>query len=142
MAGEAIPIGARLLKILVDIAKLQSGGLARPAALEQLRARAGWYDPRVLETLANSPHPAAAPAEAARGTASVGFAELRVGHVLRSNLETKGSMLLVTAGNKITPMLMHRLRNFSSLYGIQEPIFIEETGATFFTHSERRPAAA
>jgi len=65
-----------------------------------------------------------------------------VGHVLRGNLETKGNMLLVTAGNKITPMLMHRLRNFSSLYGIQEPIYIEETGTTFFHRSAPKPAGA
>jgi hypothetical protein len=57
-------------------------------------------------------------------------------------LETKGNMLLVTAGNKITPMLMHRLRNFSSLYGIREPIYIEDTGTAFFTRSDRKPVNA
>jgi hypothetical protein len=38
-------------------------------------------------------------------------------------------------------MLMHRLRNFASLYGILEPIYIEETGTAFFHHPERKPAA-
>jgi response regulator RpfG family c-di-GMP phosphodiesterase len=143
VAGEAIPLGARLLKLLVDLARIEAGGVARPAALEQLRARSRWYDPRLLDALENSPVAAAAPPpDPALSSASVAFAELRVGHVLRSNLETKGNMLLVTAGNKITPMLLHRLRNFSSLYGIQEPIYIEETGATFFTRSDRKPVNA
>jgi hypothetical protein len=93
--------------------------------------------------LEHSPGAAAAPsADPALAAATVAFADLRVGHVLRSNLETKGNMLLVTAGNKITPMLMHRLRNFSSLYGIQEPIYIEESGTAFFTRSELKPAKA
>ncbi len=143
VAGEAIPVGARMLRILVDLARLESGGLARRAALQQLRTRTGWYDPRLLEALEHSPGAAAAPSgDPAIAAATVAFTDLRVGHVLRSNLETKGNMLLVTAGNKITPMLMHRLRNFSSLYGIQEPIYIEETGTTFFTRSEPKPAKA
>ena len=57
-------------------------------------------------------------------------------------METKAGMLLVTAGNKITPMLLHRLRNFSSLYGIQEPIYIEEPGTSFVTRSDRKSLAA
>jgi len=143
VAGEAIPLGARMLKLLVDLARLESGGAARPAALEQLRAHSGVYDPRLLQALEHSPGAAAAPpANIGPAAAPVGFAELRVGHVLRSNLETKDNLLLVTAGNKITPMLMHRLRNFSSLYGIQEPIFIEESATAFFTRPERKPANA
>jgi len=139
VAGEAIPVGARMLRILVDLARLESGGLGRPAALGQLSARTGWYDPRLLDALEHSPGAAAAPSsDPAVAATTVAFADLRVGHVLRSNLETKGNLLLVTAGNKITPMLMHRLRNFSSLYGIQEPIFVEETGAAFFNRSEQK----
>ena len=141
VAGEAIPVGARMLRILVDLARLESGGLGRPAALGHLRARTGWYDPRLLDALEHSPGAAVTPlADPAVAATTVAFADLRVGHVLRSNLETKGNLLLVTAGNKITPMLMHRLRNFSSLYGIQEPIFVEETGAAFFNRSEQKPA--
>jgi response regulator RpfG family c-di-GMP phosphodiesterase len=142
VAGETIPLGARMLKLLADLAQLESGGLGRPAALEQLRARSGSYDPRLLQALERSPDaaPVACP-DPLLSAAAVAFADLRVGHILRGNLETKGGMLLVTAGNKITPMLMHRLRNFASLYGILEPIYIEETGTAFFHHPERKPAA-
>jgi response regulator RpfG family c-di-GMP phosphodiesterase len=133
VAGEAIPLGARMLKVLIDIERLESAGSDRAAALAELRGRAGWYDPRVLEAVANQPQALAAQeADPARSASSVPFTSLRVGNILRSNLETKGGMLLVTAGNKITPMLMHRLRNFSSLYGIQEPIYIEDNGGTVF----------
>ncbi len=142
VAGETIPLGARMLRLLVDLAQLESGGLQRPAAIQQLRARAGRYDPRLLQTLEPTPGAAAtARAETPLAAAAIVFADLRVGHILRGNLETKDNILLVTAGNKITPMLMHRLRNFASLYGIHEPIFIEETGAPFFHCPDRKPSA-
>ena len=142
VGGEAIPQGARMLKLLVDLAQLEANGFSRVAALEQLRARVGWYDPRLLAAVENSPHSdVAATVDAARSAAAVCFADLRVGHVLSSNLETRGNMLLVAAGNKITPMLLHRLRNFSSLYGIREPIFIEDSGTNFYTRSEQKNAA-
>jgi hypothetical protein len=145
VAGEAIPAGARMLKILVDIARLESGGLGRVDALAKMRARSGTYDPRLLDALEHSSGPAAwASSDPTAAATTVAFADLRVGHVLRGNLETKGNMLLVTAGNRITPMLLHRLRNFSALYGIQEPICVEEAGTAFFTRHEpngnERPA--
>jgi response regulator RpfG family c-di-GMP phosphodiesterase len=139
VAGESIPLGARILKILVDLARLEAAGSSRPAALAQLRTRAAGYDPRLLDALERTPVATVQPAETATPGATVMFADLRVGHVLRSNLETKNSMLLVTAGNKITPMLMHRLRNFASLYGIQEPVYIEDTGTAFFHRTGRKP---
>jgi response regulator RpfG family c-di-GMP phosphodiesterase len=143
VAGETIPLGARMLRLLVDLAQLQSGGLQRPAALEQLRARAGCYDPRLLQALQPGPGAAAtAPAKTQLAVAAIVFADLRIGHILRGNLETKDNILLVTAGNKITPMLMHRLRNFASLYGIHEPIFVEETGTAFFHRPDHKPAAS
>jgi response regulator RpfG family c-di-GMP phosphodiesterase len=143
VAGESIPVGARMLKILVDLAQAESAGASRAEALEQLRARPGFYDPRLLDAVENQTK-AGAVREQSPGpsAAAITFANLRVGNVLVSDLETKGGMLLVTAGNRITPMLIHRLRNFSSLYGIQEPIYIEDGGTSFFTRAEAKNPAA
>jgi response regulator RpfG family c-di-GMP phosphodiesterase len=136
VAGEAIPLGARMLKILIDLARIESGGTKRTAALAQLQARAGWYDPRLLgAVMEQSPTTRVKTITSGSSASTITFASLRVGHVLCSNLETKGGILLVTAGVRITPMLMHRLRNFSSLYGIQEPILVDESGTTFITRS-------
>jgi response regulator RpfG family c-di-GMP phosphodiesterase len=136
VAGEAIPLGARMLKILIDLARIEAGGVKRPAALAQLQGRAGWYDPRILSAVSDQAPAARTKSVSPASTASsITFANLRVGHVLCSNLETKGGILLVTAGVRITPMVMHRLRNFSSLYGIQEPIYVDESSTTFITRS-------
>src|SRR5262249_45053498 len=50
VAGEDIPMGARILKVLNDLRGLEAGGKPRFKALEELRSRRGWYDPRVIET--------------------------------------------------------------------------------------------
>jgi hypothetical protein len=56
---------------------------------------------------------------------TVMFAELRVGHVLVSDIVTKDGILIVAAGNHITQPLIQRLRNFASFSGIKEPIHVE-----------------
>jgi len=141
VAGESVPLGARMLKILVDLSRIGASGAGRPAALAQLRERAGWYDPRLLDALQKQASAPGAKAAGPGGSATaVNFASLRVGHLLLCNLETKGGMLLLASGNRITPMLMHRLRNFSSLYGIQEPIYIDDSGAPLFPHASAKPA--
>ena len=44
--GREIPLGARVLKVVLDLDILVSGGAAPEAALDALRQRSGWYDPR------------------------------------------------------------------------------------------------
>ena len=56
---------------------------------------------------------------------SIGFKELQAGHVLISNIETSDGMMIVTAGNKISPLLLQKLRNFAAISGIKEPIYVE-----------------
>ena len=51
--GEALPLGARLLKILNDLAQLQSCDLSRLSALNEMSTRLGWYDPRCWTRCAN-----------------------------------------------------------------------------------------
>ena len=126
IAGAAIPQGARMLKILCDLAELEGKGKTRSAALEQMRSRTGCYDPQILERL-SSPNQSAVLTHAAPAKASltITFPQLRVGHVLRADVETRDGILIVVAGNRITSALRERLRNFSQLSGIKEPIFVE-----------------
>ena len=34
-------------------------------------------------------------------------------------------MMIVTAGNKISPLLLQKLKNFAAISGIKEPIYVE-----------------
>src|SRR6185437_9822018 len=51
VSGEAIPQGARLLKIFWDIFQLEKTGLSRLEALDELTGRSGWYDPQLLASV-------------------------------------------------------------------------------------------
>jgi hypothetical protein len=48
-SGENIPIGSRILKVLSDLLHLESRGISKRAALEQMQKQSGSYDPRVLD---------------------------------------------------------------------------------------------
>jgi response regulator RpfG family c-di-GMP phosphodiesterase len=126
IAGHDIPLGARLLKALFDLTQVEAGGVSRGLALEQLRNRQGWYDPDILEAICGCFKLATPVTEnAAKPPVPVAFPALRVGHLLVSDIETRNGTMIVAAGNRITPALIHRLRNFSSLSGIKEPIYVE-----------------
>jgi response regulator RpfG family c-di-GMP phosphodiesterase len=126
IAGDQIPIGARILKVLADLGELEAGGLSKRKALELMQSRSGQYDPQVLDSTfvcfdiyLSAPTPVAIVAKA------VTLKELTIGHVLSSNIETRDGVLIVCAGTKITQMALEKLRNFDQLQGIKEPIHVQ-----------------
>lgn len=118
--GMEIPAGARLLKVLVDLAQLEQRGSSRREALALMRERGGWYDPQLLDAVA-----AVLGAGAPKPTASIAFKDLKPGQVLVADIITKEGLLILAAGNRITPSLLERLRNFAALSGVREPIYVE-----------------
>ena len=126
VSGEQIPLGARMLKALVDFGQLEAKGSSIDEALRVLSNRSEYYDPHVLSALGEAFHlDSRERKEITREPRAVTFAALRVGHVLTADLETKDGVLILSAGNRITPPLIQRLRNFAALSGIKEPIHIE-----------------
>jgi hypothetical protein len=112
--------------VLCDLGEVESRGRPSSAALAELKTHRGFYDPRVLEAAATLlQFTALQPAAPAKPAAAVRFTELRVGHVLREDIQTRDGTLIITAGNRMSPALMARLRNFASLAGIKEPIYVE-----------------
>lgn len=47
LAGETIPLGSRILKIAIDYDRLEAQDLSAPLALDMMRSRSGWYDPKL-----------------------------------------------------------------------------------------------
>lgn len=127
VAGSQIPLGARILKLLADLAEIEVDPELRPKALEILRSRFGWYDPAVLAAAASHfGHLAAvSPTLETKPARIVTAGELTVGHVLLSDVETKEGVLLLAAGSRVTGAYLVRIRNFSKLVGVKEPILIE-----------------
>jgi hypothetical protein len=123
--GEALPLGSRLLKILADLAQLQTDRVSRLEALNEMQSRLGWYDPTLLATVREYYGVAVAARDAASPCISIALSDLAPGMVMRSNIATKEGILILSAGNPLTEMTLEKIKNFARVSGIKEPLFVE-----------------
>ena len=124
ISGEAIPAGSRLLKIFSDMFPLEKSGMSRIEALDQLKTRAGVYDPQMLASLRAISTHAKIVSKAETQSVAVTVKDLTPGMVLYSNVLTKDGVLIITAGHEINEMTLEKIQNFESLSGIREPIYV------------------
>jgi response regulator RpfG family c-di-GMP phosphodiesterase len=119
VAGDRIPLGGRLLRLVQDHDALLLQGMSPTVALATLRTSVHLYDPVLLEAFAAT---AAASAEEIRG---VMLADLQSGMVLAAAVRSRSDVLLVNAGQEVTVGLITRLRNFAALEdGVAEPLMV------------------
>ncbi|ROQ90129.1 HD domain-containing phosphohydrolase [Desulfosoma caldarium] len=115
--GDAIPMAARILKVVLDFDALESAGLPRAAALLQMKRRPGCYDPRVLKALED-----VLGDEARFEVRDMSIQDLQLGMIVGQDVLSAKGVLLIKKGQEITPALLERLRNFAKTVGVQEPI--------------------
>ena len=126
VSGEAIPIGARILKVLNELLEMEASKKSRPEAFRNMKRTEGVFDPKVLEALAACFDVYIEEKDGERSrTASVRVNDLIVGNILADDVKTVEGSLIVTAGSQVTQPLLQKLRNFSELRGLQEPITIK-----------------
>ncbi|MCF7762869.1 MAG: response regulator [Verrucomicrobia bacterium] len=121
VSGPDIPIGSRMLRVLGDYVDLEISGTSRAQALAIMNGAAGRYDPKILR-------------EAIRcvidvppkGARPVTFRELKIGDCLVAPVETEDGVVMVAAGQTITPVCLRRLGNLETVSGIKEPIYVTE----------------
>jgi response regulator RpfG family c-di-GMP phosphodiesterase len=129
-AGEAIPIGARLLKILLDRLDLESEGIVKQRAHATMSARAGHYDMRLLAlSFVCFPDFLDQAVTADRPVLTLTVDRLVAGQIVVSDITTLGGVPLVGAGNRLTAMTLERLRNHAELGEVKEPIFVQDAPA-------------
>jgi response regulator RpfG family c-di-GMP phosphodiesterase len=126
VAGTAIPLGSRILRLLFDLAELERGGSPRPDALAALAGRAGHYDAQVLEAAQVCvSQPTVTTKAATPIIVSLAIAKLRPGQILRGDIKTSEGQLLISAGHTISAPLLERLANFARITCIEEPVLVE-----------------
>ena len=123
-AGQSLPLGARLLKILTDMMQLQADGKSEVRALEELQRRKGFYDSKLLDSVCDCFGGRIIQAGVWQ-TISIESRDLAVGMVLASDILTKDGTLVLAAGHHINPMILEKLRNFDLVFGLQEPVMIK-----------------
>ena len=115
-----IPQGARLLKVLADLASLEAANKPKNLALQAMQRRLGCYDLAVIQAVSVSLDiylPAAT-------DMCVSVKDLQPGYLILSDINSVDGILIVKAGATITPLLLARLRAFASLGMLVESVTV------------------
>ena len=105
--GNSIPLGARILKLALDVDALTVEGVEGDALLETIFSRRGWYDPDVVVALGRV---FAVVTRFERQT--VGLDALAPGMVLAEDVVSEAGVLIIVKGQEVTSALTGRLQNF------------------------------
>lgn len=133
LKGDAIPVGARLLKLAVDFIELQRGLILErqmnsDEALLYIRKYAGrLYDPQMVEDFVQAC--AAFLSDVTLGDPSVKVLctrELAEGMLLARSLNADNGMLLLNAGKVLNLALVDKLIAFETMEGARYSVFIKE----------------
>lgn len=137
-SGKNLPRGARMLKILQDRLQLESRGLDWTGARETMFGRIGAYDPELLrqsfDCVDRVTTRAGSGAQFAR---ACGVKDLAAGMFVVSDILTSDGVLILAAGNRLTSMVIQRLRNYEELHNLQHPLVVHDAVAE---ESANRPA--
>jgi len=116
---ESVPLGARILKVVLDFDTLKARGVANGEAFASLSRRRVRYDPTVLEAF----HEILA-AESGDEERTVMVAGLIDGMILGQDVRLQDGRMLVARGYEVNRTLRERMKNFSVKVGIKEPITV------------------
>lgn len=116
-SGEDIPLGARILKVVLDLDTLESRGETKGKALRELKKNPGVYDPAVLEAL-----DAVLGIEVKYKIKSMRIQQFTDGMILAQDVVTPAGRLLIPKGYEVSRTMRERLRNYGEALGIEDPI--------------------
>jgi response regulator RpfG family c-di-GMP phosphodiesterase len=117
LTGEAIPIGARLLKLAVDVDTLETGGHPFTQIAETLRGRVGQYDPRVVSALSTLRHVTTAVDD----VIEIRLSDVRVGMIFAFDVAAENGLILIGRGQEATQSLVRRIQNHWRGMRLREP---------------------
>jgi response regulator RpfG family c-di-GMP phosphodiesterase len=116
--------GSHALKIVLDYDALERQGLPTADALKTMRGRRDWYDPALFEAFAQM--------RGSRDGAEireVSLNQVELGMVFAEDVRTLKGLLLIARGQEVNSSLLERIKNFSSGFGVKEPLRVIVRGA-------------
>ena len=114
--GEAIPIGARLLRIASDYDEHESRGGSTAECLDVMSGRAGAYDPTALAALVGL----MAGTEPVNAIREMSIIDVRPGMVFARDVVAQSGLVLIGRGQEVTPSLVRRIHNFWADMSLKE----------------------
>jgi response regulator RpfG family c-di-GMP phosphodiesterase len=135
---EDLPIGARMLKILKDRLSLEDEGRAKKLPYagvkqrshEAMKRRAGQYDPQLLERCFDcfQAYLGTGISEK-RGVQSLFLVDVVPEQIVVSDICTTEGVVLVSAGSRLTPVVIEHLRNHAEMGGVTQPVLVQDPEA-------------
>lgn len=126
LPGKVSAVGSAIIRIFHAIAELKAAGVEDTDLASRLRADDRTFDPRVLKAV-----------EAyfeSRGDAGfptpVSVQELIPGDIVAADVRTTDGRVLAGAGTELSYLLIERIRNFATVFGVDEPINVLKPGVT------------
>ena len=105
--GEDIPLGARLLKVVLDFDAFESSGAPPSDALERVKQQSAFYDPQVFAGFEK-----AVQRGMALSAVTINIMKLTDSMVLAADVVTSGDTLLIAKGQETTLSARRHLQNF------------------------------
>ncbi|MFH1516167.1 MAG: HD domain-containing phosphohydrolase [bacterium] len=115
--GVKIPLGSRMLKVVLDYDKYYSVNESREKSLKRLQENSSRYDPRILETLKSILED-----EVEYEIHTLCVRDIKPGMILAQDVKNRDGLLLLTKGQEVTEAMQERLKNYARTVGIMEPI--------------------
>lgn len=115
--GEAIPFGARILKVALDFDIEEANSESPVEAINRLKQRGHQYDPHILKALGQVLEQlyCLKPRDAQ-------LSDLRNGMVIAENVLSKNGQILIAKGHEVTPSVRRFLSNFVERNNVQLPL--------------------
>jgi response regulator RpfG family c-di-GMP phosphodiesterase len=115
--GTAIPLGARLLRVVLDYDRLCSRGYSSAESVARLVARNGLYDPDILSDFAT-----VVGAQDHRVVRELRLQDVEIGMEFVDDVRAADGTLLVARGQEATPHLLERIRDYWSDLHLPSPV--------------------
>jgi response regulator RpfG family c-di-GMP phosphodiesterase len=119
VAGAAIPLGARILKVALDYDAAKWGGRDDIDAVTQLAGHQERYDPEVFAAL----RVVVGVLESFEKT-EIALKKLVPGMSLAEDVKTIAGLVIVAKGQEVTAALCQRIHNFARHSKVEEPVCV------------------
>ncbi len=126
VAGDALPFGARLIHVMIDLLRLEGEGNTRSEALLKMQARAEEYDPEILKVCRTRWRPASHKS-LERVRVPVPVADLCISDVLGKALYSVSNIFLAPEGTVISKPLMRKIREWERMEMLAAEVFVFTT---------------
>ena len=123
VSGGDIPLGARLLKVVLDFDSIECSGATAADALARVKAQAQFYDPDVLQAFEKAIH-----RDMELTVVTVKISQLTDSMVLAEDIVTSGSTLLIAKGQETTLSARRHLQNFKDKGLIGDSVNVVQSG--------------